>query len=29
MKLSPLDIKKQDFKRTMRGVDPEEVQAFL
>lgn len=29
MRLSPLDIKKQDFKRVMRGVDPEEVQAFL
>lgn len=29
MKLTPLDIKKQDFKRTMRGVDPEEVHAFL
>jgi cell division initiation protein len=29
MRLSPLDIKKQDFKRAMRGVDAEEVQAFL
>jgi cell division initiation protein len=29
MRLTPLDIKKQDFKRVMRGVDPEEVQAFL
>ena len=29
MRLSSLDIKKQDFKRVMRGVDPEEVQAFL
>ncbi|MFQ5568888.1 MAG: DivIVA domain-containing protein [Rhodothermales bacterium] len=29
MKLSPLDIKKQDFARTLRGYDVEEVQAFL
>jgi cell division initiation protein len=29
MRLTSLDIKKQDFKRVMRGVDPEEVQAFL
>ncbi|MDX1741546.1 MAG: DivIVA domain-containing protein [Rhodothermales bacterium] len=29
MRLTPLDIKKQDFKRVMRGVDAEEVQAFL
>ncbi|MBN1464233.1 DivIVA domain-containing protein [candidate division KSB1 bacterium] len=29
MKLSPLDVRKQEFKRTMRGFDPEEVEAFL
>ncbi len=29
MRLSPLDIKKQDFKRAMRGIDADEVQAFL
>lgn len=29
MKLTPLDIRKQEFKRTMRGFDPEEVEAFL
>ncbi len=29
MRLSPLDIKKQEFTRTIRGYDPEEVQAFL
>lgn len=29
MKLTPLDIKKQEFKRVMRGLDPEEVGAFL
>ena len=29
MRLSPLDIKKQEFTRTLRGYDPEEVQAFL
>lgn len=30
MKLSPLDIKKQEFTRTLRrGYDPDEVQAFL
>lgn len=29
MKLSPLDIRKQDFTRRLRGYDPEEVQAFL
>lgn len=29
MKLTPLDIRKQEFKRSMRGFDPEEVEAFL
>ena len=29
MKLSPLDIKKQEFKRGMRGFDPVEVETFL
>lgn len=29
MKLSALDIKKQDFKKTMRGYDLTEVRAFL
>jgi cell division initiation protein len=29
MKLSPLDIKKQEFARTLRGYDPDEVKAFL
>jgi cell division initiation protein len=29
VKLTPLDVRKQEFKRTMRGFDPEEVEAFL
>ncbi|MFQ5677766.1 MAG: DivIVA domain-containing protein [bacterium] len=29
MKLTPLDIKKQEFKKSMRGYDPIEVDAFL
>jgi len=29
MKLSALDIKKQDFKKAMRGYEPTEVRAFL
>ena len=29
MKITPLDIKKQEFKKTMRGFDPIEVEAFL
>lgn len=29
MKVSPLDIRKQTFKKTLRGVDPEEVRMFL
>lgn len=29
MKITPLDIKKQEFKKVMRGLDPIEVQTFL
>lgn len=29
MKLTPLDIKKQEFTRSFRGVDAQEVQSFL
>ena len=29
MKLTPLDIKKQEFNRTFRGLDPLEVETFL
>jgi cell division initiation protein len=29
VKLTPLDIRKQEFKKVMRGFDPEEVEAFL
>lgn len=29
MRLTPLDIKKQEFRRTFRGYDPAEVDAFL
>ncbi|MEE9171132.1 MAG: DivIVA domain-containing protein [bacterium] len=29
MRLTPLDIKRQEFKRTMRGCDPVEVETFL
>jgi cell division initiation protein len=29
MKISPLSIKKQEFNKSMRGYDKEEVQAFL
>jgi len=29
MKVSPLSIKKQEFNKTMRGYDRDEVQAFL
>ncbi len=29
MKLTPLDIKKQEFKRIIRGFDPLEVETFL
>jgi len=29
MKLTPLDIKKQEFKKVLRGYDPVEVDSFL
>lgn len=29
MKLTPLDIRKHDFKKSMRGYDPDEVDAFM
>ena len=29
MKITPLDIRKQSFKKQFRGIDAEEVQAFL
>jgi cell division initiation protein len=29
MKISPINIKKQEFKKKLKGYDPEEVQAFL
>jgi cell division initiation protein len=29
MRISPLHIRRQDFSRSFRGLDPEEVQAFL
>jgi cell division initiation protein len=29
MRITPLDIRKQEFRRVMRGVDSEEVYAFL
>jgi cell division initiation protein len=29
MRITPLDIRKQEFRRTMRGLDAEEVYAFL
>lgn len=29
MRISPLDIRKQTFKKSMRGADPEEVRVFL
>ncbi len=29
MKLTPLDIKKQEFKKVLRGYDTEEVNSFL
>jgi len=28
MKFSPVNIKKQEFSRTVRGYDKDEVQAF-
>jgi cell division initiation protein len=29
MKLTPMDIKRQEFRKVMRGFDPVEVEAFL
>ncbi|MCB9497526.1 MAG: DivIVA domain-containing protein [Fibrobacteria bacterium] len=29
MSISPLDIRKQEFRRKMRGYDPEEVRSYL
>jgi cell division initiation protein len=29
VKLTPLDIRKHDFKKSMRGYDPDEVDAFM
>jgi cell division initiation protein len=29
LKITPLDIKKQDFKKVLRGLDPVEVETFL
>jgi len=29
LKITPLDIKKQEFKKTLRGFDPIEVETFL
>ena len=29
MNITPLDIRKQEFRRKLRGYDPEEVQGFL
>jgi len=29
MKISPLNIKRQEFSKTIRGFDPDEVEAFL
>lgn len=29
MKISPIEIKQQEFQKKMRGYDPEEVQSFL
>ena len=29
MKLTPLDIRKQEFKKLMRGYDPVEVDTFM
>jgi cell division initiation protein len=29
VKLTPLDIRKHDFKKSMRGYDPDEVEAFM
>jgi cell division initiation protein len=29
LRISPLDVRSQEFKRSLRGYDPEEVKAFL
>ena len=29
MRISPLDVRSQEFKKSLRGYDPEEVKAFL
>ena len=29
MRITPLDVRKQEFKRSMRGLDADEVRAFL
>lgn len=29
MNITPIDIRKQEFRRTLRGYDPEEVRAYL
>jgi len=29
MRITPLDVRKQEFRKAMRGLDPEEVYAFL
>jgi cell division initiation protein len=29
MRITPLDVRKQEFRRVVRGLDPEEVSAFL
>lgn len=29
MKISPLEIRQQEFTKKMRGFDPDEVQSFL
>ena len=29
MKITPLDIKKQEFKKVLRGYDPAEVDSFM
>lgn len=29
MRITPLDVRKQEFRRVMRGLDPDEVLAFL
>jgi len=29
MRITPLDVRKQEFRRSVRGLDPDEVHAFL